>query len=173
MPILALAPLDDLVDVFACATLNLPALLERYKDYLGRLKAKGINPWLEQPRRKTDFKLAEAVGHFHLYTWLQSAVGRRCVVSLEFPTGNGKVDLHLRCSDKQGIIEVKSFTNIYQARDDRHKAAEYATNLGFDNVTMAIFIPVEEETVLEKLSEIEMINGVQVTVIAIGGYDIQ
>jgi hypothetical protein len=168
MPILALQPLDDLADVFAGQSLDLPALLQRYKDYLQRLKAKGLNPWKEQPRRKTDFKLAEAVGHFHLYTWLQSAVGRRCVVSPEFPTGNGKVDLHLRCGDKRGIIEVKSFTNIYQARDDRHKAAEYATNLGFDNVTMAIFIPVEEETVLEKLSEIEMIDGVKVTVVAIG-----
>jgi hypothetical protein len=168
MPILALTPLDDLADVFEGIALNLPALLGRYKDYLDRLKAKGINPWIDQPRRKTDFKLAEAVGHFHLYTWLQSAVGRRCVVSPEFPTGNGKVDLHLRCGDKRGIIEVKSFTNIYQARDDRHKAAEYATNLGFDKVTMAIFIPVEEETVLEKLSEIEMIDGVEVTVVAIG-----
>jgi len=168
MPILALAPLDDLADVFEGTALNLPALLERYKDYLARLKAKGINPWKEQPRRKTDFKLAEAVGHFHLYTWLQSAVGGRCVVSPEFPTGNGKVDLHLRYNDKRGIIEVKSFTNIYQARADRHKAAEYATNLGFDKVTMAIFIPLEEETVLEKLSEIEMINCVQVTVVAIG-----
>ncbi|MDM8560966.1 hypothetical protein [Candidatus Parabeggiatoa sp. HSG14] len=168
IPILALSPLDDLADVFENTVLNLPALLERYKDYLGRLKAKGLNPWKEQPRRKTDFKLAEAVGHFHLYTWLQSAVGRRCVVSPEFPTGNGKVDLHFRCGNKRGIIEVKSFTTIYQAREDRHQAAEYATNLGFDNVTMAIFIPVEEETVLEKLSEIEMIDGVQVTVVAIG-----
>ncbi|HEC84934.1 MAG: hypothetical protein DRR08_09295 [Candidatus Parabeggiatoa sp. nov. 2] len=168
LPILALAPLDDLADVFEGISLNLPALLGRYKDYLGRLKAKGINPWLDQPRRKTDFKLIEAVGHFHLYTWLCAAVGRRCVISPEFPTGNGKVDLHLRCGDQRGIIEVKSFTDIYQTRSYRDKAAEYANNLGFDQVTMAIFIPVEEETVLEKLSEIEMIDGVQVTVVAIG-----
>jgi len=78
------------------------------------------------------------------------------------------VDLHLRCGDQRGIIEVKSFTDIYQTRSYRDKAAEYANNLGFDQVTMAIFIPVEEETVLEKLSEIEMIDGVQVTVVAIG-----
>jgi hypothetical protein len=168
LPILALDPLDELADVFEGNALNLPALLGRYKDYLGRLKAKGINPWKEQPRRKTDFKLIEAVGHFHLYTWLCAAMGQRCVVSPEFPTGNGKVDLHLRCGDKRGIIEVKSFTNIYQAREDRKKAAEYAKNLGFVQVTMALFIPVEEETVLEKLSESEMIDSVQVTVVAIG-----
>ncbi len=167
-PILALQPLDDLADVFSGSSFDLPALLQRYKDYLIRLKEKGINPWREQPRRKSDFKLTEAVGHFHLYTWLQSAVGRRCVVSPEFPTGNGKVDLHLRCDDKQGIIEVKSFTDIYQAKLDRQQAASYAKNLGFETVTIALFIPIEEESVLKKLSEEEMINDVQVTVVAIG-----
>jgi len=50
-PILALEPLDELTDVFASASLNLPALLTRYKDYLVRLREKGINPWKEQPRR--------------------------------------------------------------------------------------------------------------------------
>ncbi len=28
--------------------------------------------------------LTEAVGHFHLYAWLQNAVGRRCAISPEF-----------------------------------------------------------------------------------------
>jgi hypothetical protein len=37
--------------------INLPALLTRYKDYLDRLRAKGINPWKKQPRRKKDLKL--------------------------------------------------------------------------------------------------------------------
>jgi len=77
-PILPLQPLDDLADVFAgtgvgagnhkgLPLLNLPALLTRYKDYLARLKDQGINPWKEQPRRKTDLKLKEAVGQFHLF----------------------------------------------------------------------------------------------------------
>jgi len=167
-PILALKPLDSLADVFEGTFLNLPALLGRYKDYLIRLKTQGINPWLEQPRRKTDFKLTEAVGHFHLFAWLQAAVGRRCIVSPEFPTGNGKVDLHLRCGEMKGIIEVKSFTDIYQAKLDRHQAANYAKNLGFETVTIALFIPILEETVLEKLSEQEVIDDVQVTVVAIG-----
>ncbi|MCP4757061.1 MAG: hypothetical protein GY866_39870, partial [Proteobacteria bacterium] len=105
-PILALEPLDKLLDVFEGPALDLPALLGRYKDYLVRLKNKGMTPWKDQPRRKTDLHLTEAVGHFHLYAWLLAAVGRRCVVSPEFPTGNGKVDIHLKCGDKQGIIEV-------------------------------------------------------------------
>jgi hypothetical protein len=167
-PILALAPLDELPDVFTSTSLNLSALLTRYKDYLVRLKEKGINPWKDQPRRKTDFKLTESVGQFHLFAWLKEAVGRRCVVSPEFPTGNGKVDLHLQCGKQRGIIEVKSFVNSYQIKSDRQQAADYAKNLGIDSVTVALFIPVLEETILEKLSTQKMIQGVEVTVIAIG-----
>jgi len=168
MPILPLHPLDNLADVFADTALNLPALLTRYKDYLVRLKAQDINPWKAQPRRKTDLKLTEAVGQFHLFTWLREAVGRRCVVSPEFPTGNGKVDIHLQCGKQQGIIEVKSFVDSYQIKDDREQAADYAKNLAIDNVTIALFIPVLEETVLEKLSTEKVINGIKVTVVAIG-----
>jgi len=176
-PILALEPLDELTDVFASASLNLPALLTRYKDYLVRLREKGINPWKEQPRRKKDLKLTESVGQFHLFTWLKEAVGRRCVVSPElnvassvtsFPTGNGKVDLHLQCGNQRGIIEVKSFVDSYQIKEYRLQAADYAKNLGISSVTIALFIPVLEETVLEKLSTQEMILGVDVTVVAIG-----
>lgn len=168
MPILVLQPLDDLADVFERTYLDLPALLERYKDYLSRLKARGINPWKEQPRRKTDLHLTEAVGHFHLFVWLREAVGRRCVVSPEFPTGNGKVDVHLRCGDKRGIVEVKSFVDAYEAKSSRKQAARYARSLEFERVTVAMFVPVDDETILEKLSVAEVIEGVQVTVVAIG-----
>lgn len=167
--ILALEPLDDLSDVFAAPTgLDLPALLRRYKEYLARLKAKGINPWKEQPRRQTDMQLTEAVGHFHLYAWLQNAIGRRCTVTPEFPTGNGRVDLHIGCAGKRGIIEVKSFTDQYQAGEDRKQAARYAKRLGFDSVTMAVFVPIEDEAILERLSLSESVNGVMVNVVAIG-----
>ncbi|MDM8528960.1 AAA-like domain-containing protein [Anaerolineales bacterium HSG24] len=167
--ILDLEPMDDLADVFdpAKKNIDLPALLQRYKDYLVRLKAAGYNPWKEQPRRETDFHLSEAVGHFHLYSWLQSAA-RRCIISPEFPTGNGKVDLHLRYEQKQGVIEVKSFVDNYQLGQDKGKASTYAKNLGLDNITMAVFVPVLDEKVLAKLSGVDMINGIEVTVVTIG-----
>lgn len=169
MPLLALHPLDDLADVFANpAQLDLPALLRRYKEYLARLKAKGINPWKEQPRRQTDLPLTEAVGHFHLYAWLQNTIGRRCAVTPEFPTGNGRVDLHIGCAGQRGIIEVKSFVDQYQAGEDRKQAVRYAQRLGFERVTLAVFVPIEEESVLEKLSVSETIHGITVDVVAIG-----
>ena len=168
MPILALEPLDTLEDVFGGERLDLVALLERYKGYLARLRAKGLNPWREQPRRRSDFHLTEAVGHFHLYAWLKEAVGRRCVVSPEFPTGNGKVDLFLRCGEKRGVLEVKSFVDAYGLARDREKAARYGKSLGLDEVTLAVFVPTGDEEVLAALSGEEEIDGVTVRTVAIG-----
>ncbi|QTA82411.1 AAA ATPase-like domain-containing protein [Desulfonema limicola] len=167
LPILALDPLDTLSDVFEPPELNIPALLERYKSYLKRLKAKSINPWKDQPRR-SDLHYTEYVGHFHLYFWLQNAVGRLCSVSPEFPTGNGRVDLHLRCKDRQGIIEVKSFKDQSELEYSRKQALKYAQNLELSAITLAVFVPVEDEEILEKLSSSQIIEGVKLDVSAIG-----
>ena len=166
LPILALEILDDLSDVFE-GNLNLPALLSRYKAYLVRMKAKGLNPFKDQPRR-IDLHYTEAVGHFHLYSWLKEAVGGRCVVSQEFPTGNGKVDIHLNCNGKRGIIEVKSFINLSETRRALSQAAAYSAGLRLNSVTLALFVPVEDEAVLAELSVQTRIEDVMVNVVAIG-----
>jgi hypothetical protein len=166
-PVLSLDPFDELEDVFEPPQLDLSALLQRYKDYLIRLKAGGCNPWKEQPRR-SDLQLREAIGHFHLYAWLQNAVGGQCVISPEFPTGNGRVDLYLKCREKRGIIEVKSFMNAADFKVAKHQAAKYAKQVGLITVTVALFVPMEEEEVLSRLSGKEIIEGVQVAVVAIG-----
>lgn len=166
LPLLALEPLDDLADVFAGGGLVLPALLRRYQDYLARLKARGMNPWKDQPRR-VDVQYTEAVGHFHLYAWLRDAVSEHCIVSPEFPTGNGKVDLHLKCGQKQGIIEVKSFSSALKTQKARMQAAHYAKSLGLAEVTLAMFTPVEDDAILEKLSGVESIDGIRVMTVAI------
>jgi len=167
MPALPLDPLDDLADVFSGPDLDLTALLARYKAYLGRLKTKGLNPWKEQPRR-ADLHLSEAVGHFHLYAWLREAVEAQCVVSPEFPTGNGKVDLHLKCGGRRGIIEVKSFKSFAATERAKTQAARYAKRMGLASVALAIFVPVSDETVLEALSGETVIDGATVALTAIG-----
>jgi len=164
---MAVDPLDDLADVFEGETLNLPPLLDRYKAYLLRMKSKGLNPFKDQPRR-TDTHYTEAVGHFHLYAWLQAAIGRRCVTSPEFPTGNGKVDIHIRCNGKKGIIEVKSFVDMSETRKGTAQAAAYARSLNLNSVTLALFVPVDDEAVLARLSGEHQSDGVTVTVVAIG-----
>ena len=153
LPILALEPLDDLADVFEGESLNLPSLLDRYKAYLVRMKAKGLNPFKDQPRR-SDLNYTEAVGHFHLYAWLHAAIGRRCVTSPEFPTGNGKVDIHIRCNGKKGIIEIKSFVDMSETRKATEQAAAYARSLNLCSVTLALFVPVDDEAILPEFPEI-------------------
>jgi len=168
--ILALDPLDTLDDVFNSHKLDIPALLRRYKDFLKRMKDSGENPWDEQPRRKSDFHLTEAVGHFHLYHWLSMALRKRCIIRPEFPTGNGKVDLHLLCNEdnKKGLIEVKSFVNAYEVKDSITQAVKYALKTKHESITIAMFAPFTDENVLTQLSVTETINDVTVNVVAIG-----
>ena len=166
LPMPALEILDDLADVFADG-LNLLALLTRYKAYLTRMKARGLNPFKDQPRR-TDLHYTEAVGHFHLYAWLKEAVDDICVISPEFPTGNGKVDIHIRCKDTEGIIEVKSFRSPAKTKEAIIQAAAYAKSLGLNSVTLALFVPVEDEIILNKLSVQTTIDTVLVLMVAIG-----
>lgn len=166
-PILA-KPIDDpLDDVFTNDGIRAPALLERYRDYLKRLKTKGIDPWIGQPRRQ-DLQYTEAVGHFHLYAWLKDAVGRRCVISPEFPTGNGRVDLLLRKQNQLAIIEVKSLRDIADLAGHRNQAAAYAKKLNTSEATLVLFAPTDDEAILAKLAGEIQINEVHVTVVPFG-----
>ncbi len=167
LPLTALESLDGLEDVFEPPELDLPALLQRYKSYLKRLKAAGIDPWKDQPRRM-DLHYTEAVGHFHLYFWLQCAIGRRCSVSPEFPTGNGRVDLHVRCRDRRGVIEVKSYTDHWEFNRSQQQAVVYARKLFLPSITLAVFVPLDDEAVLEQLSGTKDMEGVRVHVTAVG-----
>ena len=168
--LIPLDPFDTLDDVFNSHELNIPALLRRYKDYLKRMKDSGENPWTDQARRKSDFHLTEAVGHFHLYHWLSMALRKRCIIRPEFPTGNGKVDLHLLCNEdnKKGLIEVKSFVNAYEVKRSIKQAAKYASKTKHNSVTVAMFAPFSDEKVLTQLSVIETVDDITVHVVAIG-----
>jgi AAA-like domain len=158
-------PHDDLTDVFS--RLDLPALLGRYRGYLERLDQQGINPWHGQVRR-ADLHLAEAAGHFHLYWWLVEVTKRQLVVSPEFPTGNGKVDLYVSNGKDAGVIEVKSFTQRSDLPSQKAQAARYAVSRGLPAATLAMFVPTGDEALLRELSGQESIDGVVVTTVAIG-----
>lgn len=112
--------------------------------------------------------MTEAVGHFHLYAWLQEALFDLAIVSPEFPTGNGQVDLHIRYGEQVGLIEVKSFKSATTLKKDRLQAARYAQSLGFTHVTLAVFVPVADEAVLQQLSAVETVEDIEVSVVAIG-----
>lgn len=167
-PLLALEIGDDLEDVFVEEGIDTRKLLERYRGYLGRLKAKGIDPWIGQPRRQ-DLHYTEAVGHFHLYAWLQNAVrGYRCSILPEFPTGNGKVDLLLQYKEQRAVLEVKSFRSKAELKASRAQAAGYARKMGLSTATLVVFAPTDDDSVLEKLVSDELIDGIRVLTVPFG-----
>jgi hypothetical protein len=158
---------DPLDDVFTPQGLCILPLLERYRDYLQRLKDNGIDPWVGQPRRQ-DLHYTEAVGHFHLYAWLQNALTGRVSISPEFPTGNGKVDLVLQSKWGMALIEVKSFTQTWELQRYREQAAAYAKKLGLATATVVVFAPTHDESVLARLSGDADVDGVHVALVAFG-----
>lgn len=91
---------------------------------------------------------------------LREAIGRWCVVSPEFPTGNGKVDIHLRCRGKEGLIEVKSYSDQLAFQNSLTQAARYATSSGLNKVLVAVFVPTHDANVLTTLSTPHQLEGV-------------
>ena len=162
-PIYALRIGDDLKDVFERDELDLPALIERYRDYLKRLKQKNISPFKEQPKR-VDLNIYESGGHFHLYHWLMNALSRRCSVSPEFPTGNGRVDIHIRCNNKERVIEVKSFRDMHILEQSILQASEYAKKLNLNSIVLVVFLTGVEEDEAMQLKAERVLDGVKVYV---------
>ncbi|MCP4346156.1 MAG: ATP-binding protein [Desulfobacterales bacterium] len=160
-----LDPLDDLSDVFNASVLNLSALICRYKEYIRQLKYNSLNLFKYQD----ETRHAEAVWYFHLYSWLQSVVGKYCAIIPEFPSGKGKMDLHIRCDERDGVIEVINITDFKQVSQAVKDASDYAADLGMGIITLVIFVPLEDEgDVLQELSGEEAVEGVSVTVCLIG-----
>jgi len=127
-----------------------------------------LNPWKDQPKR-TDLRITEAAGHFHLYAWMTQALkGFDVALSPEFPTGNGKVDLHLRRGEQRAIVEIKSFSNTGMLEKAKAQAGHYGAQLGLPKVTLAVFVPTSDEVVLKKLSGESVQEEVLVHVFAIG-----
>ena len=104
----------------------------------------------------------------HLFAWLRDAVGRTCSISPEFPTGNGKVDLFLRCKSCCAVIEVKSFTTAADLPSAREQTARYAASQSLPTATLALFVPTDDPAVISGLSSEEVIGGIRVYTVAIG-----
>jgi hypothetical protein len=167
-PLLALEIGDTLEEVFTAQGIDTVKLLAHYRGYLKRLKAKGIDPWIGQPRRQ-DLHYTEAVGHFHLYAWLLNAmIGYKCSITPEFPTGNGKVDLMIRMGDQMAVMEVKTFPSKAEMASSRKQAAGYATKLGLTTSTLVVFAPTDDDAVLEKLVGDDVVDGVRVITVPFG-----
>jgi hypothetical protein len=143
-------PFDDLDDTITDEYLNISHLLRRYESYLQENRH-----WLlkDAPRR-ADLRVREAVYHFNLYQYLfrflQDFGGQ---VYPEFPTGNGKVDLHISYAGQAYAIEVKSYRNPMNYRDALKQAARYGKQLGLEEITLAFFVEAIDESSRVKYEE--------------------
>ncbi|MFQ5616458.1 MAG: hypothetical protein ACE5GO_08370, partial [Anaerolineales bacterium] len=145
------APFESLEDTITEDSLDVANLLRRYERYL-----KMNHSWLlkDAPRR-ADLRIHEAVYHFNLYMYLKSFLqGYDGQVFPEFPTGNGKIDLIIRYSGRVYGLELKSYTSHRKYRAALPKAARYGRQLGLDEITLAFFVEVIDETNREKYEAI-------------------
>ena len=130
-------PFEDLSDTVTATGLDIERLVRRYQQYLRKNR-----DWLlrDAPRRR-DLRVFEAVHHFVLYAFLERFLqprGGRVIP--EFPTGNGKIDLLVRCAGRTYGIELKSFTDASGYRRALEQAARYARQLGLRELTLVFFI---------------------------------
>ena len=63
---------------------------------------------------------------------------------------------------------VKSFKDMTELEDSREQAAGYAKKLMMSSITLVVFVPVDDESVLNQLSGPAVIDGIEVFVSAIG-----
>ncbi len=131
-------PLTDIASVVGETSVDVPALMGLYREYLARNR-----DWLlkDAPRRKTDLRIYEAVFHFNLYMYLKLLFqDKGGEVFPEFPTGNGKVDILIRHAGRLYALELKSFRDRTAHARSLLQAAEYATRLGLDRIFLILFI---------------------------------
>jgi len=166
-PVPAIDPLDGLEDVLTDEGLRLEKLMVRYQDYLVRERSSGNDPKLGQPMR-SDLRTAEASGHFHLYAWLKQVLGYVATIVPEFPTGNGKVDLHIKWQNRAYILEVKSFRDAYLVKQDRLQTLRYAKQLGLSEALLVIFVDGVPQDKLGTLASDQVLEEVRIITCPIG-----
>jgi len=67
---------------------------------------------------------------------------------VEFPTGNGKVDIFLVHRDHKYILEVKNFSDEDQIKEAKEQAARYARSEGLNEVYLVVLSEVHPRDTL-------------------------
>jgi len=131
-------PMTNIEAIVKGDAVDIPALMGLYRQYLGRNR-----DWLfkNAPRRKTDLRIYEAVFHFNLYMYLAAFFrDKGGEVFPEFPTGNGKIDLLIQYGGMLYALELKSFKDRHAYKKALSRAAEYAVQLGLEQIYLILFI---------------------------------
>ena len=131
-------PMTNIEAIVKGDAVDIPALMGLYRQYLGRNR-----DWLfkNAPRRKTDLRIYEAVFHFNLYMYLAAFFrDKGGEVFPEFPTGNGKIDFLIQYGEMLYALELKSFKDRHAYKKALSRAAEYAVQLGLEQIYLILFI---------------------------------
>jgi hypothetical protein len=145
-------PMTDIEAVLKGDAVDIPSLMELYQQYLTQNR-----DWLfrNAPRRKTDLRIYEAVYHFNLYMYLAAFFrDKGGEVFPEFPTGNGKIDLLIQYGEMLYALELKSFKDRYAYKKALSRAAEYAMQLGLEQIYLILFIETIDEKNRQRLAAV-------------------
>jgi hypothetical protein len=138
------SPFEDLSDTITDNSIDIQRLIQRYEKHLQANREMVLK---DVPRRKKDFRVFEAIFHFHFYVYLDSFFrGYDVRVIPEFPTGNGEIDLLIRYAGQLFGLELKSFANQHSYREALKQAAKYGKELGVAAIWLVLFV----ETVDDK-----------------------
>jgi hypothetical protein len=128
-------------------TLDLFALLQAYQAYVNRRGKKAF----AHARKRKDGRYVEAAYHYSLDTFLSAAMPYLDGQShVEFPTGNGKVDIFIFHQNNKYILEVKNYTSEDQLIKAKAQAVRYAQSEGLREVYLVVFSEVHPR---DKLTE--------------------
>ena len=126
-------------------SLDLFALLKSYQAYVNRRGKKAF----AHARKRKDGRYFEAAYHYSLDTFLSAAMQYLDGQShVEFPTGNGKVDIVIFQRNHQYILEVKNFAGEDQLLKAKTQAARYAKSEGLNEVYLVVFSEVHPRNTL-------------------------
>jgi hypothetical protein len=132
------SPFEDLSDTITDKSINIQRLIQRYEKHLQANREMVLK---DVPRRKKDFRVFEAIFHFHFYVYLDSFFrGYDVRVIPEFPTGNGEIDLLIRYAGQLFGLELKSFANQHSYREALKQAAKYGKELGVAAIWLVLFV---------------------------------
>jgi hypothetical protein len=117
-------------------SLDLLALLKSYQAYVNRRGKKAF----AHARKRKDGRYFESAYHYSLDTFLSAAMPYLDGQShVEFPTGNGKVDIVIFQRNHKYILEVKNFAGEDQLLKAKTQAARYARSEGLNEVYLVVF----------------------------------
>ncbi|MBF0410066.1 MAG: ATP-binding protein [Candidatus Riflebacteria bacterium] len=161
-------PFIDIDPIINESAINVRNLMKLYQSYFVENREYIIG---KAPRR-SDNKIFEATYHFNLYAWLNSFLDRKkCYISPEFPTGNGKIDLLIKHKNIHIYgLELKSFTDLAEMKKSIEQAAYYGKSLGLSVISLVIFFNTKITDELRERFEKDYANqetGVKVELIMI------